>query len=141
MNKRRLLKLADLLEADAKNKKGVQFDLMMWGQVEDPRKPLSCGTTACAMGLAAVSGAFKKQGLSYEVQLNGCLYISCNEIGGGFNSASELFSISSSEAHWLFDYPSYGENAIGTGAQGERMVATRIRNFVAGKETPLAIID
>ena len=69
MNKRRLLKLADLLEADAENKTGVQFDLKGWGHSHDDDTPVavSCGTTACAMGLAVLSGAFADAGLCNAV--------------------------------------------------------------------------
>ena len=56
MNKKRLLKLADLLEADAKNKKGIKFDYWATANLADPKEPISCGTSACAMGLAALSG-------------------------------------------------------------------------------------
>lgn len=35
MNKRRLLKLADLLEADARNRKGIKFDLGSVGGASD----------------------------------------------------------------------------------------------------------
>ena len=69
MQKRRLLKLAAMLQADAKNKKGIQFDIGTVGRPStdiftpfDASKPipLDCGTTACAMGLAVISGEFKK---------------------------------------------------------------------------------
>jgi hypothetical protein len=134
VNKRRLLKLADLLETDAKNRKGIRFDLSTWGNVEAADKPvLSCNTTACAMGLAAISGIFKKQGLDYELTPSGNIAIHVKGAYGGFSAAAELFSISHDESDWLFDYPSYGEAATLTGAKGERMVAKRIRDFVAGK--------
>jgi len=68
MNKKRLLKLAELLEADAKNKKGVVFNLsgvisktsgapFRLNRGETP--PMDCGTMACAIGLWGISGKFK----------------------------------------------------------------------------------
>lgn len=140
MNKRRLLKLADLLEADAKNRQGIKFDLDIVGGASDWMTDqytpgVDCGTTACAMGLAAVSGAFKRAaGLSYKVHgfdlrptVNGrdIDYIS---------AAIKVFSISEYEAHFLFTPASYV--CAQEGAKGERFVAKRIRDFVAGKVSP-----
>ncbi len=76
-----LLRFADLLEADANNPEGVKFDLGAWAQDSrlDLNKmspdeveqllypttietvPVNCGTAACALGLAAISGAFKDE--------------------------------------------------------------------------------
>lgn len=86
MNKRRLLKLADLLEEDAANAKGVKFDLRVVAchakkHKEAPTSPyddgryfrpgerptLDCGTAAGAVGLAVLSGAFKRQGFTYQI--------------------------------------------------------------------------
>lgn len=134
MNKRRLLKLADLLEADAKNKKGIKFDLSTWGCSEDAPVSISCGTTACAMGLAVVSGAFKRAGLQnyYEDGSRICPYYKGKD---GFDAAAALFEISAGAADFLFSrdrYPSYKR----IGAAGEKFVAKRIRDFVAGKVAP-----
>lgn len=67
MNKRRLLKLADLLVKDARTKKGIRFSMDVVIARKNPEAgavKMDCGTTGCAMGLAAVSGAFKRAGLS-----------------------------------------------------------------------------
>lgn len=54
--KKRLLKLADLLMKDARNKKGVMFDLSLLAKKENGGDPEpTCGTKACAMGLAAIT--------------------------------------------------------------------------------------
>jgi len=147
MNKRRLLKLADLLEADAKNKKGIQFDIGTIGQPSDFReqfKPgLNCGTTACAMGLAAISGAFNHGAirLSFKVSeydidttINGRRHVY-------YVAASKAFDISEGAARFLFSTSFYDDYAnkhgeLPTGARGERYVAKRIRDFVAGKMGP-----
>jgi hypothetical protein len=153
VNKKRLLKLADLLVADARRKKGIKFDMTRWGMVEDEKTPLSCGTTACAMGLAALSGEFRRMGLGYN--LGETRYIhdgSCvppiegrgleiwfkkksgRKVYGGMCSAAALFDISINEVEWLFVYAYGYENQ--EGAVSEREVARRIRHFVAGKEAP-----
>ena len=100
MNKRRLLKLADLLEADAKNKRGLQFNLSEWGTSLDYGSPasISCGTTACAMGLAVLSGAFKRAGLSnfFPKGSSGVspVFRKGRKIYAGFEAAVALFDIS-----------------------------------------------
>ncbi len=133
MNKKRLLKLADLLEADAKNKKGIKFDLGLFGEVGDQGNPLSCGTTACALGLAALSGAFKRQGMSFEIEEEGCLVPKFGK-ATDFKAGAKLFDIEQQTSVWLF-HPAYYFGPT-EGAAGERAVAKRIRNFVAGKEVP-----
>lgn len=133
MNKRRLLKLADLLDADSKNKKGICFDFTLWGEVEDEHNPVSCGTTACALGLAAVSGVFKKQGLKYRVR-GGCLGIGFKRTWHPATVAARFFDITLSDAYELFVHSSGLPSAAG--AKAERAVAKRIRNFVAGKASP-----
>jgi hypothetical protein len=135
VNKRRLLKLADLLEADAKNKKGIKFDLGTWGNSDDDEVSVSCGTTACAMGLAVVSGAFKRAGLTNHYSDNADSI--CPRFDGyvGFAAAAALFDIEYNAATFLFEDTFYPEHKK-RGAAGERYVAKRIRDFVAGKVTP-----
>lgn len=146
MNKKRLLKLSDLLIADAKNKKGVQFDLGLWGQVsalpqgEKPRIiKVDCGTQACAIGLACITNAFKRSGFTYDVTSkdNG----SGNNIRPlfgkyrNFDAVEKFFEINRSEAEFLFLDNKYN---VSRGAESERKVAKRIRDFVAGKVSPSA---
>ena len=148
MNKKRLLKLADLLEADASNRRGIKFNL---STVITPSEklpanakaiPVSCGTQACAMGLAAISGAFKRQGLSYRMEHNEeyGIQIDTTMFGNDMDyddAAMELFEITYEEAHFLFTPSSYeGDDIPIIGARGERYVAKRIRDFVAGKASP-----
>jgi len=144
VNKRRLLKLADLLEADAKNKKGIKFDLGTWGYTNNsnyftddaPDPAISCGTTACALGLAALSGKFKRCGLTAKVsyRINGkniSIHLGRCE---GLSAANRLFDIPMKVSEWLFLESGYGTNV--DGAKGERAVAKRIRDFVAGEARP-----
>lgn len=141
MNKRRLLKLADLLEADAKRKRGVQFDLGTWGEFDSGEPAVSCNTTACAMGLAALSGAFARQGLGYRTRKpygpdeeGGSIDITFKGAGDDMKATVALFGIHYAEAAWLFTPDAYDDET--TGAKAERMVAKRIRDFVNGKARP-----
>ncbi len=150
MNKRRLLKLADLLEADAKNKKGVSFDLAAWAKKKVDRDhpyfsvygfvprevvEVSCNTAACAWGLAAISGEFKRQGVGYRITHEGNL-IPTFERKTEIRAATAFFGISEDEAWFLFDPHKYPDSKR-RGAVGERYVAKRIRDFVAGKASPV----
>jgi hypothetical protein len=138
MNKKRLLKLAALLEKDASNPEGVKFDMSTWGEVKGKKATMSCGTKVCAMGLAAISGVFKKQGLRYHVEENldrSELWIDIGFKGDvglftdGFTAAQRLFDITSQESSFLFSDHSYPRRM--TGRRGELYVAKRIRDFVA----------
>lgn len=141
MEKERLLKLADLLDRDAKNKKGIKFDLGYWGYrdaakrtTKPKRIAVDCGTTACAIGLACISGAFKSDGLTFKL-------VSKDNGGGNnfvplygghdsFSAVQEFFGITMFDAHYLFSDTSYDPKER-RGAVGERAVAKRIREFAA----------
>lgn len=129
---KRLLKLAVLLEKDAKRKRGIKFDLGDWAKTKDKKLTVSCGTTACAMGLAVLSGEFKRQGLS-NYYVGGVdefgrpsLAPKCND-RLAFGAASELFGISDEMSEYLFSSLSYKKSK---GAQAELAVAKRIRELV-----------
>lgn len=137
MNKRRLLKLADLLEKDARRKRGIRFNMRTWGNINNPKKPLSCGTQACAMGLAALSGAFRHEGLSAVIREDGDFQfkVSGKKTYNGFRASRKFFRINSRNAERLFEADDVGLPDEGRGARAELAVAKRIRDFVAGKAT------
>lgn len=56
----RLRPLADLLLADLEKPSGIHFSMDTWARrdVPWPQPQLSCGTTCCAGGFAALSGKF-----------------------------------------------------------------------------------
>ena len=149
--RRRLLKLAGLLEADAKNKKGIKFDLEHVAVLAEPKDDgiyrgwtgreflpddvvnVDCGTAACAVGLAAISGAFKREGLGYEVIRSCGLFPTFRGVRGFGSVETKFFKITRDESEFLFIAGSYSGPT--TGAAGERAVAKRIRAFVAGKNS------
>lgn len=136
MNKRRLLKLADLLEADAKKKRGIQFDWLNWGSIADEKKPMSCGTQACALGLAAISGKFKRAGLGYRLDtFTNRIAITFNGRGsnrGAFRTGQRVFDLTARESDFLFS-PRFNDPQ--EGREAELCAARRIRDFVAGRVT------
>lgn len=139
MNKKRLLKLADLLEADAKNKKGIKFSLHGWGEADDAKKiAVDCGTQACAVGLACLSPVFNRSGLvcAPAPLKDGAIEPKFGR-RYGWHAVKAFFDLGFDEAKFLFssfEYPS----GLTEKAKGERYVAKRIRNFVAGKVAPSA---
>lgn len=136
IGRRRLLKGAALLEADAKNTKGIRFDFSVVGYADNPKAPLSCGTVGCALGLFGVSGAFAKQGLSCHIgRADNEISLRFPGTRDTFKAAEMLFQITEAEAEFLFaSSDGLPDNLIG--ARAERAVAKRIRRFVAGKVAP-----
>ena len=85
------------------------------------------------MGLACLSGAFKRAGLAYDLYYD-TIQLTYKDVHCGYlRAAVLLFAISSEQAQFLFNPVSYNGNQ--QGAKGERVVARRIRDFVAGKIT------
>jgi len=103
--------------------------------------PVSCGTKACAFGLAAISGVFKDDGLTYRFLRNGAhaysgmLLPAIKDDSGrwveGFNAAAVLFDITDDDAQYFFDPSSYPNTP--REAEGEIEVADRIDAFLAGE--------
>jgi hypothetical protein len=137
MDTERLLKLADLLENDAANDKGVRFNLSLWARPsgEDEFKPrqkvkIDCGTTACAVGLACISGTFRDDGLRYSIKkFDG--FCPIFEKAEGWNAVKDFFGLSFDDAYYLFGDSSYPSGKT-QGAEGERYVARRIRDLTRG---------
>lgn len=145
---KRLLKLADLLSADAKRKDGVKFNLSNWGEISDPENVLSCGTQACAFGLAALSGAFKRAGLDYVLSDKKRVNYGVSDENGnptefqeiefrwkghtkGMNYiAGQLFGLTENEADELFGGTPGPHCQTTRGAEAERAVAKRIKALV-----------
>lgn len=144
-HKKRLLKLASMLIADAKNSQGLKFDLGMVGRsvLLHPRKEdvsIGCGTTGCAMGLAAISGEFEECGLSFAVR-NHWIDTTINGESEGYDRAAQkVFGISNKAANYLFTPHNYPRDKR-KGAKAEVFVANRIRRFVAGKVSRKTILN
>jgi len=153
MREELLIRGAELLEADAAKPDGVQFDMATWVKpsvrqegadayafafVPEEKPPISCATSACAMGLFCLSGAFEEEGLSYHFAKHGGGYVLLPNITDdagyqrdGFLAAAELFDISYEDASYLFDPDNYPDNKV-TGAEAELYVANRIREYILG---------
>ncbi len=157
-----LLRLADLLEADAANPNGVCFDLSDWSHPmsadlkasNDDETwardmdviPVNCNTAACAVGLAAISGAFEAEGLRWKIEptfgdesrLRGFLvpFVEGQPHMVGFHAAKVVFDLTDVEVFSLFDPDHYAYEKR-KGAESEREVARRIRALVAGAFQPV----
>lgn len=128
-----LLKLADMLEADAANPSGLKFDMHNWGMTQawGDQPELSCGTTGCAFGLAAISDQF--EGLTFSMSGN-YMHPQFRRADGvmleDYEAAKELFDITVEQSHQLF-CPDYYPSDKLEGADSEKFVAARIRQLVA----------
>ncbi len=134
----RLLRLASLLDSYQDIEGGIKFDLGCWGGVRTKRtglfrREVTCHTTACAVGLACLSGEFTDDGLSWELCKKDLLpvYMGARE----YPAVQLFFGINDRDAHHLFGWEEY-DGAI-LGKRAAAAVAARIRKFVGVDETPL----
>ena len=139
-----MTRLADLLMKNSRNKKGLFFNYGDWGSVEDGKKPgMNCGTSACALGLAAISGKFPGLGYAIDRSSNNITldtnlrkpgeYLTNPEIGALY------FDLTDEESCHIFGGGIETEDSIG--AKAERAVAKAIRKFVKGKYKPLMSVS
>lgn len=160
MIKERLLRLADLLEADAANPTGIKFNIGTWAakdgydadafsmdnvefQFDLGQKtiPVDCNTVACAVGLAAISGVFAAEGLGWELRDQGEAHkgvlVPTFEGKNNFDAVQDFFDIDYRSVYHLFtsegyeDRPDVEDGKLPLGAAGELIVAKQIREFVA----------
>lgn len=120
-------KLKEMLEVDAADPKGMKFDICFLGITED-RVARDCGTTGCAMGLAAISGkiprlGFEMAGTEIATTIDGTreYYLDAAKIVFGFEYdrvARILFS------------PGYYSWDKREGAAGELEVAKRVAHLM-----------
>lgn len=139
----RLMRLHDLLVADAANPEGVRFDLGVWAvpfvenEEEDEADPnwvprVSCGTAACAVGLACVSGEFAKDGLVGQMGYDS-IYPAFDDYRH-WPAVKLFFGLNDDEATFLFTEHVYECDDLPTkGSEAELVVADRIKNFVTEK--------
>lgn len=149
MKRERLEKFAALLEADANDPQGATFNLRGWAGTFNSKTgpnwtfdkitdqiPINCGTTACALGLAAISGIFKDEGLTFRIGHEGNLlpvYLdpSKSKMWMGYEAAQKFFDISSNTAYRLLS-PDYYPETLQDGSASELEVARRIRLLLSG---------
>lgn len=137
-----LLRLADYLEKDANNEKGVKFSLIGWGSIierpADGQDHLSCGTVACAMGIARAADLFVNEGMRPFDQTETWAPFSPSLIDPSTGRRYEmwqaikvLFGIEDKESEWLFSADCY-KPCLRTGKEAELAVAARIRSLADG---------
>jgi hypothetical protein len=130
VKKKALLKLAAMLEADAKNTNGIRFDLVGWGEIPPGAVRLDCGTQACAVGLACLSGKFR--GLSFErvhAYDNAITPVPIYKGYRAYFAVEYYFDLTGDQAQYLFSHERY-PRTLRAGPKAERAVARRIRKFV-----------
>ena len=142
--KRRLLKLADLLQKLPRKR----FDYGRWvGDDWKGKTDLACGTTACAFGWATTIPALRKAGLRLVESTNGPRLFTVSIKGGSTSeheapklAAREIFGLENDEFEYLFipdsgiTFPELGLPREGPTHQATaKQVAKHIRQFVKAK--------
>jgi hypothetical protein len=139
---KRLLVLADFLEKLPRKR----FDYKSWvGQDWGGAPDLSCGTTACALGWAAVMPEFRRLGLRlvegewagagpYRWVVRDHHVVNKKTGSEGAAAGEEIFSLNWEEAVFVFNPNNWydDEKSPDTDAT-PKQVAKHIRKFVAGR--------
>lgn len=147
----RLLVLAGALEANAKNPKGMRFDLdtwlegpgtpwyTPWGSLPEPAR--NCGTVGCAVGLAMLIPALQADGLN-QLHSNPRRRGRWPEFGFDkeWAAVEKFFGLNEEESKKLFRSDRYPVNSPTKGAAAEVMVAERIRSVVANRVQPASAV-
>lgn len=137
MNRERLKRLASLLDG-YRERNLPRFDLQSWGVSATQRTGFlwlrrhTCGTAACAVGLACGSGIFVGEGLAYSSDENGGLTPTFGKLEG-WNAVKSFFDLDQDQAVRLFAEHSY---AVTEGEAAAQAVAARIRATIAPLDAP-----
>jgi hypothetical protein len=141
----RLLKLAEVLENFSKERKKLSvpveyFDLDSFGYIplaaarNKKVKELKCGSSACALGTAALHPWFISKGLRWVSAYSAIDDGLDNEVTpidvefqgySNFDAAQKFFGITKNQAEYLFDPGNYPRSH-----KSPRYVASRIRSLV-----------
>jgi hypothetical protein len=151
----RLQRLRDLLVADKNNPQGSKFDLDRWAWPADVPVPtdnvtplypyreevlpkVDCGTYACAIGLAILSGIFEKEGLKANFIDNifnpgegGFAIVPSFDGWSGYHATQRFFNLSFNDTLHLFHPDRYDTKY---GAAAEQEVIDRIDRIIARDE-------
>lgn len=100
---KRLLRLAEILAAVP----DFQFNMDTWGEHGDDREPTPeqnyCGTSACALGWAALDGQFRADGLASRwVRDSDGWYLIVGDNHGPITTGAEFFGLTFDESDTLF---------------------------------------
>jgi len=132
----RLSRLATLLENNKAAALGLEFNLSEWteGKVktEGPfwnRRKNICHTSACAVGLACLSGEFATDNLMFDASETSIE--PCYAGHKSWKAIEAFFGLTETEARHLFHERAYDGATIGH--QAELNVAKRIRALIAKK--------
>lgn len=138
MNTHRLEVLRDYLRVSTIAHTPGRFNLATWaGNPDHPwegKPDLSCGTSACAVGLATTIPEFAAAGLKLEQLYEGGVGLVYMDAESGhtynsFHAVQKFFDISASEANRLFSVGSYDSEELTTADE----VADRIQSVLDGK--------
>jgi hypothetical protein len=134
MNKERLSKLADFVEANAVDNKFSMRSFFSRDahKAEDLRN--KCGTTACLAGWGCIIPEFNREGYSavlYDVTHPEYGIVPTYNGKMMFDALENFFDLNAEQAQYLFgEYDDRGET-LPRDKDGVELAVSRIRNFIA----------
>ena len=102
------------------------FDLGTWSDAATPEIALECGTSACAIGYAAIDPYFRGIGLHLELEPDKQWLVPVYNEKSLFAAAAELFGINIHDANLLFSPDHY----MPSNSQNPRAVLERVETYV-----------
>lgn len=134
MNKERLTKLADFVEANAVDNtfNMTTFFSKNTSKPEDLRN--KCGTTACLAGWGCLVPEFNKEGYKaklYDVTRPELGIVPVYNDKIMFDALKDFFDLTPEQAHYLFGEYSDLEDTVSRIDDGVELAVSRIRDFVA----------
>jgi len=134
MNKDRLLKLADFVEANAVDNKFNMTTYFSNSVTKPEDLQHNCGTIACLAGWGCLVPEFRKDGYHTELYdlINPQLGIVPAYNGKKmFDALQDFFEISAQESFYLFGEYADDEETVSRNNEGVEQAVARLRDFVA----------
>lgn len=134
MNKERLLKLADFVEANAVDNKFNMMTFFSRNTTNPEDLRYKCGTTACLAGWGCLVPEFKRDGYVaklYDITRPDLGIVPTYDGKIMFDALEAFFDLTYEQASYLFgEYSDLGDN-LPRDDDGVEIAVSRIRDFVA----------
>lgn len=137
MNKKRLLKLADFVEANAVDNTFNMTSYFSRGVTKPEDLRHNCGTTACLAGWGCLVPEFKQAGYHAQLYDLNMPHLGIVPVYMGrtmFDALQDFFDLSYTASLYLFGEYADADETVSREEEGVEQAVARIRDFVATGE-------